>query len=616
MEDFASAYVLQYVLSYWLSVYGLAVAGGLIGWLSSWLSGQTATLGRVPYFVRLCLATLIVCVVEIAAVKAGDASVWGVAARLAALLMAAPLIGGFYIGRIAAARSRDAAGHPNGAVLAFIPLANLWLLFKSSRTRGAEPFGLLHGEEGAIFGLILLVSAGGTVWLEVVERTAMPNVDNMMQMIEVVGTKQQIRDDGLQKALEGKARTIDKWSAYDGNYDYYDAKVEQNVITFTLRAHWSEGFADQRVLGKRRLDVCGNLGNAEYLKAGAVFRTVFLDSYGQEEATMTTSARDCGPLPSIVPWWAVPVSDLGWPVVLTLEGETASERALHFLILPDSRIVGVSLALVLLGGLAAALFPSRGTLGRVPYFVGNSVLVLVATGARALLIPTPVLVANGHMGFMAALWALVQVACGVALWRLAARRSRDVHGHAKAAPLAFVPVANFWLLVAPRLGGREPGKDVLGLDFSAGKALSILAGLAMLGGSYWATDEIGERTSRSLLQDGVPQELWIRFAINKDGIETVLKGLADAKNPEPKPDEAFTMSRMQAAGLHLYETWISNKASSQFSKWQIVQFEAYHCSVVDDVSLMKAGAVLEHEYVARSGRRLGLIKVSKEICGL
>lgn len=76
------------------------------------------------------------------------------------------------------------------------------------------------------------------------------------------------------------------------------------------------------------------------------------------------------------------------------------------------------------------------------------------------------------------------------------------------------------------------------------------------------------------------------------------------------------MSRMRAAGLNLYETWIANKVSSRFSRWQIVQLEAYHCSVVDDVSLMKAGAILEHEYVARSGRRLGLIKVSKEICGL
>lgn len=128
MEEFASAYVTQYVLPYWASVYGLATAGGLIGWLWSRLSGQTATLRRVPYFVRLCLAALIVCVVEIATVKAGDASVWGVTARLAALLMAAPLIGGFYAGCIAAARSRDAAGHPNGALLAFVPLANLWLL--------------------------------------------------------------------------------------------------------------------------------------------------------------------------------------------------------------------------------------------------------------------------------------------------------------------------------------------------------------------------------------------------------------------------------------------------------------------------------------------------------
>lgn len=59
--------------------------------------------------------------------------------------------------------------------------------------------------------------------------------------------------------------------------------------------------------------------------------------------------------------------------------------------------------------------------------------------------------------------------------------------------------------------------------------MSVLAGLAMLGGSYWATDEIEQGISHGLLQDGVPQDLWIRFVINKDGIESVLKGLAGAK---------------------------------------------------------------------------------------
>ena len=38
--------------------------------------------------------------------------------------------------------------------------------------------------------------------------------------------------------------------------------------------------------------------------------------------------------------------------------------------------------------------------------------------------------------------------------------------------------------------------------------------------------------------------------------------------------------------------------------------------VVDDVSLMKAGAILHHAYVAPSGRTLGTIRVSKDICGL
>lgn len=294
-----------------------------------------------------------------------------------------------------------------------------------------------------------------------------------------------------------------------------------------------------------------------------------------------------------------------------------NDFALDFLVRNDHQLWSSSLYLGMVGGAVSAL-PSRpsGRMTRGAYFLGNCAILLVAALSKALLVPTHGAFEKGHLGAWLVLWGLVQVGCGFALWRLALARSRHALGHCGLAALAFIPLANLWLLVAPPRVGKEPGEAAVHTAFSAGTIASVTVGLALLGGAYWTAQEIEQGTSLGLLQAGVASDLWVRYAINKDGIETVLKGLAAARNPEPRPGEPFTLSRMQAAGVHLYETWVSNEAGSRFSRKQMAELKTYHCSVVDDVPLMNAGAILEHMYVARSGRGLGTIKVSKEICGL
>lgn len=619
LEELAEKFVRQSGLSYWLIVYGLIVVGGLVGWIWSALSGRRARLGQAPFFVRLCLAILFLCVAQMASFRSPEAMAWMVTTRLAVLLAASSLLGGVYIGRIAAARSLDAFGHMNGTPLVFVPVANILLaLMASEEARPARRFGLMHGEEGAIFGVILLVLAGGSLWFASIPSGDLDEVLVLMKAMNATETQKSIREEGLPKALEWPAELARRSPDYDDHYSYTATEIDRETITFTLRAQNPEVSADAGVLRLRREQLCDDSVNAEFLKAGATFRAVFLDSDGRKQATETTRAEDCTFPPLLRPWWAVPPSEIRLPDALGLDGVTPREKALSFLILPDSRIWLVSLALMMLGGLGSAAVRSTGTLGRAPYFLGNCLLVLVAAGSWALLIPTPIAMVGERLAGMAALWALVQVALGVVLWRLAARRSRDAHGHARAAPLAFIPILNLWLLIVPplSLGEKAPDALVVRPANSQYQAVGVLVGLMLLGGSYLALVEIEEAISRALLRDDAPPELWIRLAINKEGIESVLKGLADARNPEPLPGEAFTLTKMRAEGLNLYETWTVNEASGRFSKGQKAQFKGYHCSVEDDVSLMKAGAILHHVYVAPSGRNLGTIKVSKDICGL
>lgn len=309
MEKFATWYLTLEPLRYWLGVYGVMCVGGFLGWLSSLWFGRPATRDRSPYFVRLCLATLFVCLAELFALKASEAVAWKVAPRLALFLIAVAMIGGFYAGRIATARSRAAFGHGRAAPLAFIPFANLWLLFKPSRVAAAPRFGPAHGEEGAVFGLILLVVTGGLIALEIAQMKAPPNYAYLMKAMDAAFIKGEIRDKGLEEALGTEARSVIIGSDYNADYNHDAVSVEQKVITYTLKANRPGHFASNRILQERRLSLCARAGNAEYLKAGAIFRTVFLDSDGHEEATVTTSARECGALPRMMPWWALSPED-------------------------------------------------------------------------------------------------------------------------------------------------------------------------------------------------------------------------------------------------------------------------------------------------------------------
>ena len=266
VEDFASAFLAQRGLSYWLIVYGLIVAGGLVGWMWSALTGRRARLGQAPFFVRLCLATLFLCVAEMASFKSPEAMAWMVETRLAAWLVASSLIGGVYIGRIAAARSLDAFGNMNGTPLVFIPVVNLLLaLMASAEARPGRRFGLMHGEEGAIFGVILLVLAGGGLWFASIPSGDLSDVLALLKARNATETRTSIRKEGLRKTLEWPVEAARRSPDYDDTYSYVATEIDRETITFTLRAQKPGVSADASVLRERRETLCDDSVDAELL---------------------------------------------------------------------------------------------------------------------------------------------------------------------------------------------------------------------------------------------------------------------------------------------------------------------------------------------------------------
>ena len=159
MEEFATAYLIQSPADLWLGVYGLTCIGGLIGSVMGFR--VTSPLKRAPYFFWSSLFILGISLAQYWATGGPEAIVAGHAGPLAVKLMAATVLGGVVLGLLSAARSRDAFGHGKAAPLAFVPLANLWLLLAPCRTEaeGVAPVG--RRLQVVVVGLFLLaVSAG------------------------------------------------------------------------------------------------------------------------------------------------------------------------------------------------------------------------------------------------------------------------------------------------------------------------------------------------------------------------------------------------------------------------------------------------------------------------
>ena len=87
---------------------------------------------------------------------------------------------GYFLCRIAMARSRDAYGHGRMAFLAFIPYANFWLLLTPSKkaisANRAPTIPLLSGGLGVLTGFVLLAAGIGVGvyidWLRRLHRCA------------------------------------------------------------------------------------------------------------------------------------------------------------------------------------------------------------------------------------------------------------------------------------------------------------------------------------------------------------------------------------------------------------------------------------------------------------
>lgn len=298
------------------------------------------------------------------------------------------------------------------------------------------------------------------------------------------------------------------------------------------------------------------------------------------------------------------------------------EFAIDFILRAEWQIWVTAFLLAVIGGaISALLFISNARMARTPYFLGNSIILLVAALSKVLLVPTHGAFEKGYLGAWLVLWGLVQVGCGFTLWRLALARSRHAFGHCRLAALAFIPFANLWLMVAP----AEEEPSLIGRERAFGlAAIRVVVGGILICATVAATMAIDVWKRSALATPGAfPFGMLVQFVLNRDGVENTIKLITSGPvNPE---DSGIVRRLSHAAhGTELQRVNLINSDAPQLTNPNNLELvkaiggavRTRVCEEDDLIPLLKAGATVKETYQDRAGREVAVVAVTAGDCGL
>lgn len=291
LEEFAVDYLIQgprQMLGYMLCS---VVVGGLA---SAFYPKSDVTLTRAPYLFYFGLNYFLTSLVDLPSVKTPQAIETGTAWILVLISVLSNFAFGFFMGRLAAARSRDAYGHATAAILAFIPFANLWLYFVRSKGAPAapKPSWLTRGFVG-VLASIVFVGLGNAVMREA-ETGKMRAFAESSNLAPDTYVRFLLNNLGLEETLGFYVRSVPVPSKVDELTTLTSMKAHENNLE---SAHLVEGLWVQ-IVGISESDLARRICSAPFslalLKAGAVLRHVYNDQNGRELAKVVVTTKDCG----------------------------------------------------------------------------------------------------------------------------------------------------------------------------------------------------------------------------------------------------------------------------------------------------------------------------------
>lgn len=288
--------------------------------------------------------------------------------------------------------------------------------------------------------------------------------------------------------------------------------------------------------------------------------------------------------------------------------------AINYFQLGNDQLVLLGYGLAILGGIIGGV-SNRSTveLRRAPYLALTGLIFfgigVIAVGEVLLLVR---FLAGGYVWVLVAFDLFKNVASGFIIARIAIARSRDIHGHGRMAPLAFVAFINFWLFLGPP-ANKDPASAAPMIRLFTG-GLGVLSGFLLLaaglGLSNYADVEAVRRVEAAH-NAGVFDDQFLALT---------LAAVATKTQTPIKIDDTTTLMRVEAKGRVLHLIFEVNPSAgllpADLQSAQARQsLEQWTCSYKRLGREIDNGAVIRHEYLRKDGREIGVIEVTRQTCG-
>lgn len=292
------------------------------------------------------------------------------------------------------------------------------------------------------------------------------------------------------------------------------------------------------------------------------------------------------------------------------------EIAVQYVSLTEDSLRLVSYGITIAGAIVAAIFhKGDAELRRAPYFAYSGLLFFIVAASQLVWFGSIPAMIGGFLWVFMFVDVIVGLGVGYAFGIIAMARSRDAYGHARMAFLAFIPLANFWLLLTPSKNEVSASR-VPTIPLLTG-AFGVLTGFVLLIAGVALGAFIQVETTRMVAEaenNPAMQRAGVDMMLRGQGIEETLRQMAD-EVPSQRVDETTTLLRVVGDGTtlrYVYEVSTNPEALPMSMRTGLVQ---NNCTYEGLRPVIEAGATIEHVYQRTDGREIGIVTVTSDICG-
>ena len=265
--------------------------------------------------------------------------------------------------------------------------------------------------------------------------------------------------------------------------------------------------------------------------------------------------------------------------------------------------------------IAAVLTRGKGELQRAPYFAFSSLLVLATEATQLVWLGSISALTGGYMWVLAAVDVVGDIIIGYFVGVIAMARSRDAFGHRGHAPLAFIPLANFVLLL--KGSKRETTVNRITTVPLMTGGPGVLSGLVVLAAAVALSATLRTQFDRMAEQAGsdpAVQVASVEIIIRSQGLEVALARLASEVDAPRMIDVMTDLLRVEVDSTTLRYHYSVDTEADHLPGSLKQGLTGNMCA--DDVirQIFRAGGAVEHVYSRLEGGEIGTVRITRRSC--